>query len=144
MGRIMAHTERVKVLGPLAVLPLLLAGCGSGPQVLDTDGTGQVLVGGDTHGGSDVAISGEVEMIGDCLGISGEMGEYVVVWPAGTKLVGSEDLAIEVPGIGRVETGQRVSFSGGIEKPPFQEAIPDVPDGCAQDMVALANSDQTH
>ena len=143
MGRIMAHTERVKVLGPLAVLGLLVAACGADPQVLDRAGTGHVLVGGDMNGGSDMLISGEVLMVGDCLGIRSELEEYVVVWPAGTELVEADDLAIDVPGIGRVEPGQRVSFGGGIEKAPFLEAIPDVPDGCDQDMVALANTDQS-
>ena len=143
MCRTIAHTERVKVLGPLAVLALLVAACGAGPQVLDRAGTGHVLVGGDTNGGSDVLISGDVLMVGDCLGIRSELEEYVVVWPAGTELVEGDGLAIDVPGIGRVEPGLRVSFDGGIEKSPFQEAIPDLPDGCDRDIVALANSDQS-
>jgi hypothetical protein len=127
----------------VVVLALVLAGCGSDPQVLDLGGRTRVLVGGSTHGGTDVLVVGRVQQVGDCLGVLTEAGPVVVVWPAGTELVESAPTSVDVPDLGRLDPGQQVVLGGGWEHPPYPETVPDIPDGCPGDHVVLANTDQS-
>ncbi len=94
---------------------LALASCGDGTagtkggEVLRS-GAAYVLTGaagaGDNIAG--IGIGGTVRMVGDCLGI----GDAVVIWPYGTKVVADSPLAIEVPDLGRLGVGDVVEGGG--------------------------------
>ncbi len=134
----------MRTLVALASVALVVSACGSTePKVLHGEGTGDVLVGGDSNGGADVLIVGETGMVGDCLGVLAAFGPVLVVWPAGTTIVDGDRPSVDVPDIGRVEVGQQVAIAAGYERAPYPPVVPAIPAGCPADQVAVANSDQS-
>lgn len=91
----------------------------------------------------DALVVGELAVVGGCIGLVDGPSEYVVVWPTGTTLAGDEDIALDVPDVGRVEPGERVQLGGGYVSAPFTDNVPSIPEGCPGDEVAVANSDQS-
>jgi hypothetical protein len=118
------------VVASVAVLLGLLAGCGDQTDRVLEAGGAYVVVGSDPDQGDDAAISGVVELVGDCLGIAGR----VVYWATGTEVVSTDPLVLDVPGDGRVEVGDSLSGAGGT-----LGGTPDrveVPEGCPGELVS--------
>jgi hypothetical protein len=130
-------THSMATLRPLAVslVVLALVACGSQDDgdVLK-GGRSSVLVGpkmgsyGGTGGG------GSVAMAGRCLGFEGA----TVLWPHGTKIVTDDPLTIEVPGLGRITSGD--SVYGGVDTfapGHLPDGISAIPDGCPTTLIAF-------
>jgi hypothetical protein len=127
--------------GLLGVLALV-AGCGG--RVV-TAGDVTLLVSARTGAGMDALGSGPLSVVGGCLGL----GDFVVVWPAGTDVVDDDPLLVEVPEAGRVGRGDPVEVAGGfvIEHEPRAKRDADpvevggvtVPASCARHDVFLAH-----
>ncbi len=124
-------------LRPLAVslAGLVLVACGSHEDG-DTlkSGRSSVLVGpkfgsyGGTGGG------GTVTTAGTCLGFDGA----TVLWPYGTMIVTDDPLTIEVPGLGRITSGD--SVYGGVDTfvpGHLPDGVGAIPDGCAPTLIAF-------
>jgi hypothetical protein len=130
------------VVGVLGAL-VLVAGCGG--RVV-TAGDVTVLVSARTGAGMEALGAGPLSVAGGCLG----MGDFVVVWPAGTEVVEEDPLLLEVPGVGRVGLGDPVQVGGGFvvehsdrdearEPGPLEVGGVTVPASCARRDVFLAH-----
>lgn len=118
---------------------LLLTSCGGGGEgdpapgeVLRSDG-GTVLVNAEPGGGgmAGVGFFGRVRLVGDCLGIA----HATIIWPHGTEIVSGEPLVIEVPGMGKVGVGDRVSGGGDEYVDYLPDGIEAIPPGCSEGSV---------
>ncbi|GAA1789643.1 hypothetical protein GCM10009795_039210 [Nocardioides hankookensis] len=122
-----------RAVGGLVLLGLLagLSGCREEPPHVLEAGGAYVVVGSDPDQGEDAAIVGEVELVGDCLGIDGD----VVFWPRGTEVVSTDPVVIAVPDVGRVGIGDRVSGGGGEHEGRLTEPV--VPATCPDGYVTF-------
>lgn len=121
----------VAVVG-VAVLAWVRAGQG---RVTEVD-EARVLVAERTRSAMHAFSSGELAMVGGCLGIV----DNVVIWPNGTHVVDEEPLRIEVPGLGEYGVGDVIETGGGwVSEPSSAQAAPEslvargvpVPEECA-------------
>ena len=67
-------------------------------------------------------------MVGDCLGL----GDNVVIWPPGTKVVSGDPLTIDVPGLRSVAVGDSIEGGGldyGQREPPDGLKVPESCEG---------------
>jgi len=128
----------------VVVSSVLLMAAGCGGRVV-TAGDVTVLVSARTGAGMDALGAGPLSVVGGCLGL----GDFVVVWPAGTDVVAEEPLLVEVPAVGRVGLGDRVEVAGGFvvehsdrderhEPGPTEVGGVTVPSACARHDVFLA------
>lgn len=115
--------------------------------VTEVDGV-QVLVAGRQNSGMDALGGGTLEVVGDCLGASGE----VYVFPDGTDVVDEDPLTIDIPGVGEVALGEEFEIGGGWvlehsdDRSPsggsFDVAGVTVPATCAEHDVFLSSPEQ--
>lgn len=131
----MLKASRVMHRSTLASLVLfgvafLLTGCGSG-------GAGEVLHSGDAivlvgaEGDSDeamagVGFSGDVAMVGACIGID----DVTVIWPYGTKIATQHPLTIDVPGLGRLKVGEHADGGADLYGHHLPKRIDAIPSDC--------------
>ena len=138
-------TGRVGLLHVVGVLGALTLTSGCGGRVV-TAGEVTVLVSARTAAGMDALGAGPLSVVGGCLGL----GDFVVVWPAGTEVVEDKPLVVEVPDVGRVGLGDRVQVGGGFvvehsdregagEPGPLEVGGVTVPASCARQDVFLAH-----
>lgn len=129
----MALTVGIRAVAALTAL-VWVTGC-SGSEgeaaIIDT-GDSYVLVApmGADDNVAGVGLGGSVTMAGSCLGI--EAG--TILWPHGTKVVSDDPLTIEVPKLGRITVGDRVS-GGGSQYARLPKGIEKIPSGCASEEV---------
>ena len=99
--------------------------------VVERDGR-YVLVAPENRSEAGVGFPGaRVRLVGDCVGLElGDRGGVVVIWPHGTKLVATDPLALEVPGLGRVAVGDEVWGGGADYDTPDPLPAIEVPDRC--------------
>ncbi len=118
--------HRIRALEACLLL-VALASCQG--KELQADGV-KVLVG--TDDGNDMAgvgLEGEVTLVGECLGL----GESLIIWPPGTKIIAEDPLAIKVPDLGIVRVGDHIEGGGQtyhIADPP--DGL-EIPSGCRSD-----------
>lgn len=118
----------VAVAGILGALGLIASACGAGDGTIIRSRDSIVLVGA-KGAGDDMAgtgFVGEVEMVGDCLGVS----DTTVFWPHGTTVVDDEPLTIDVPGLGRIGVGDQVSGGADAYVDYLPSGIDAIPSGC--------------
>ena len=126
------RTPTAVLLFSVAALVPLLTSCSTGGANDLTSGEYHVLVSAPADGGDDAGIGGTVGLVGKCLGIGGS----VAFWPSGTEIVADDPLTIDVPGIGEVSVGDKVSGGGGSHAWPVDSSVstvePEVsiPDSC--------------
>ena len=102
----------------------------------------QVLVSDPTGASMSALTSGQLEVLGGCLGAGGS----VIVWPPGTKVVKTGPLTISIPSNGTFSIGDEVSVGGGYIHEPPNDPVTDevkagsveVPDACKAHPVFLA------
>lgn len=77
------------------------------------------------------AIEGELALVNDeCFGLEADEGLFVAVFPRGTT---SDAESVTIPGIGRIEIGERLSTGGGFISP--DRAGVDIPRNCTTNEV---------
>ena len=128
--------------GALSVAGLcLLSACGG--QVIASGHT-TVLVSESAGDGMEALGGGQVEVVGGCLGASGN----VIVWPHGTEVVNDNPLTIDIPKYGVVAVGDDVQVAGGfvlehksgqVEPGPYQAGGVTVPANCAKHDIFVAH-----
>lgn len=101
-----------------------------------------MLVSERARGGMDALGGGTIEIVGGCLGASGE----VIVWPHGTKVVDDDPLTIDIPDKGEHQVGDEIRLGGGMvfeqsegEAAPSKVAGVDVPSECAKHDIFLSH-----
>ncbi|MCZ3390149.1 MAG: hypothetical protein LH645_13780 [Actinomycetia bacterium] len=130
-------------LAPVAALALgvLLSSC-SGQTI--TVGDTAVLVSKRTGDGMDARGGGRVEVVGGCLGASGN----VIVWPHGTRVTDESPLTISIPDYGTFALGDDVEVGGGfvlehsdttVKPGPYEVGGVTVPANCAEYDIFLAH-----
>lgn len=123
----------VRATGGLVLL-LALASCTGGGEDAVAPGevlggsTGTVLVNAEPGEGgiAGVGFFGRVKLVGDCLGIE----DATIIWPHGTQIVSEDPFVVEVPGMGQVSIGDRVSGGGDEYVDYLPDGIDAVPPGC--------------
>jgi len=108
----MIRTGRALAVAALLAAGSLATACGEDATVLDAGGV-SVLVAAPADGGDAAAVRGTVGVVSGCLAI----GEYVAVWPAGTRVVDEDGPVIDVPHLGEVRVGDQVTGAGGYHSP---------------------------
>ena len=118
------------------------SGCSgeSGDAGVIKSGDSFVLVAPKGYGDNMVAVGlfGVVGPVGNCLGIEGA----TVFWPHGTKVVSEEPLVIDVPKLGEIQQGDRVS-GGGDSYSSLPEFIDEIPSGCSTEKIWVFYPDDT-
>ncbi|MBC2934228.1 hypothetical protein [Nocardioides sp. zg-1228] len=100
----------------LACVVISLSACGGARAVDGGDAT--VLVAERTGGGMDARLEGTLAVVDGCLGIT-DVTTYrdtVVVWPHGTEVTSDAPTTIELPGVGEIAVGEKVSVDGGVDR----------------------------
>lgn len=105
--RFAADHVGVRLLAACAAL-ILVSGCGAGRETVVSGVT--VLISPRAEASADAALTGRLTVVGGCLGV----GDAVVLWPYGTKVVDEDPLAVKVPGSGVVGVGEKVDLGGGV------------------------------
>lgn len=119
---------------------LVLSGCGgdeespeptSGPTAVEMPVSGhQLLVAGPAPTVHDERISGTPVFINGCLGAQAGTESFLVVWPSGTTLAGSESDALEYDGEVLGPGGSFVGRGRFVVAQPFPEQFPEIPLKC--------------
>ena len=97
-------------LAAASVLCATLVGCNGG-STLDADGVA-ILVGPPADATADALLSGILANVGGCLGV----GDTVVIWPHGTRVLSKRPLTIDVPHVGKAMLGDSITLGGGISR----------------------------
>lgn len=140
--RILTWRRVVAVMAAAALVTPFAWWWTGGADVVETP-EATVLVSERTGSGMEAAIPGELEVVGGCLGLNGQ----VIVWPHGTDVVSSAPLTVDVPGHGELGLGDEVTLGGGfLHEPPQDQPRDDlvvggaaVPESCAHHPVALTH-----
>ena len=100
----------------LACVVASLSACGGARTVDGRDAT--VLVAERTRGGMDALLEGTLAVVDGCLGITDATtgSDTVVVWPHGTEVTSDDVTTIDLPGVGEVTVGDRVSVGGRVDR----------------------------
>jgi hypothetical protein len=78
--------------------------------------------------------SSRLSLVDGCVGLDFDGQQSVVaIWPHGSTLVSTSPLAIDVPGLGRVEAGDELAGGGANYQGPHPMPGVDVPASCSQD-----------
>jgi hypothetical protein len=123
---------RCTLLVSMAILGV--SGCSGedGDAVVIKSGESFVLVApkGSADNVAGVGMGGAVRLVGNCLGIEAA----TVLWPYGTEVVSEDPLVIDVPKVGEITLGDRVS-GGGSQYSSLPKGIDEIPSGCPTDEV---------
>ena len=72
-----------------------------------------------------------LRLVGDCVGLDfGDGRTAVAIWPHGTEWVSTQPLAIDVPGLGRVDDGDALVGGGTDYEGPHPLSGIEVPSTC--------------
>ena len=114
-----------------AVSLLLLNSCGlfQRGSVIERDGL-FVLVGPEALDEAGIGFAGTVQVVDGCVGLRQDDASWVLIWPQGTELVSSDPVALEVPHVGRVEEGAKVTGGGAEYDSEHPVSGVDVPSEC--------------
>lgn len=116
--------RRTVMLAAAIVVVGMAAGCSSGgADSSPTDGPGVLVAEHPSDATREAAISGTVDLSGDCFVLRGEGGDWLIEWPHGSAR-GEDPLSVDVPEFGTVYAGQYLTASGGYSADS---------DGCAVD-----------
>jgi hypothetical protein len=131
--------------GVVVVVLLTLTSCG----LLRNDGHVEekddlhVLVGPEQTDEAGTGFGGTVRVVGDCVGLDlGDGSEAVVIWPHGTGMVSTNPVALDVPGLGRVEEGDGVTGGGDDYTGDDPLRGIEVPSGCRDARLVSFTPDQ--
>ncbi len=123
------YRSRATVVGLLALIVGLLAGCGGiAEQTVGDDGP-MFFVHGRTvvpSGGMDALVSGALASADGCVLLAAGPIRYPVVWPAGTSVAATDPLVLELASGEQLHLGDRVSGGGGyLASDELDIAVPD-------------------
>ena len=113
----------------------ILAGCGGEQGQILRSGDVSVLVApkdGGAVGGAGYP-GGTVTLSGRCLGLDGR----TVLWPHGTRILSARPLTVDVPGLGTLTVGDRVTGGGEAQwsLKHLPKGIDSIPSGCPEDVI---------
>lgn len=132
------------------LLIILLAGCSLGgaprgaadgtptparaasePQIVRTETGISALIAADVEHSGDAAVAGSLEVLGGrCLGVRVGRSSYLVAWPFGTDILGSNPLELVLPNGGILEEGDLFEGAGGFHSAPLPDSVPTIPKEC--------------
>jgi hypothetical protein len=76
--------------------------------------------------GRQALIAGPLTLLGDCIGI----GEAVAIWPRGTTVLNAAPLTLQVPDLGTIQEGDKVTGAGGYFDAVTGNVEVDIPASC--------------
>jgi hypothetical protein len=130
----MSPARRGLLGASLAVLVIVLAGCGNGGQTTIGRGSSTIYVHGDSmlpRGGDDALIEGRVVARDGCvlLGFGGD-ATYPVIWPSGTSIANDDPLTLRLRSGDEVAVGRTVRGGGGSHDVGSSMVTVDIAEKC--------------
>jgi hypothetical protein len=132
--------SRKSVVVTAACGALLLSGCGSedeaanatpGPTTVQMPVSGHsLLIAGPADQVADERLTGKPVFVNGCLGAQTGTQTFLVVWPDGTTVAGSDSDALEYDGEVLEPGGSFVGRGRFVVAQPFPEQFPEIPLKC--------------
>jgi hypothetical protein len=142
----MSPARRGLLGASLAVVVLVLVGCGTGDQTAISRGSSTIYVHGGSllpRGGDDALIEGTVVARGGCVLLGIGDATYPVVWPSGTSITDDDPLTLRLRSGDEVGVGGTVRGGGGSHDVDSSMVTVDIAEKCrsATGEVVIFNPD---
>jgi len=142
----MSPARRGLLGASLAVVVIVLAGCGTGGQTTISRGSSTIYVHSGSllpRGGDDALIEGTVVARDGCVLLGIGDATYPVVWPSGTSITDDDPLTLRLRSGDEVGVGGTVRGGGGSHDVDSSMVTVDIADECrsATGEVVIFNPD---